>query len=61
MVCCSLCDRFGIGRFTTDEEVDNAIAKVIEQVTYLRELSPLWEMIMEAEESGEPLPKVTWS
>ncbi|EER17242.1 conserved hypothetical protein [Perkinsus marinus ATCC 50983] len=53
--------RFGIGRFTTDEEVDNAIAKVIEQVTYLRELSPLWEMIMEAEESGEPLPKVTWS
>ncbi|KAF4741741.1 Cysteine desulfurase, mitochondrial [Perkinsus olseni] len=53
--------RFGIGRFTTDEEVDNAIAKVIEQVTNLRELSPLWEMMVEAEESGEPLPKVAWS
>lgn len=39
--------RFGIGRFTTQEEVDRAVAMTIDQVTRLREMSPLWEMVQE--------------
>lgn len=39
--------RFGIGRFTTQEEVDRAIELTVEQVTRLREMSPLWEMVQE--------------
>jgi cysteine desulfurase len=39
--------RFGIGRFTTDEEVDQAIKLTINQVQRLREMSPLWEMVQE--------------
>ena len=35
--------RFGFGRFTSDEEVDFAAAKVCEAVTKLRDLSPLWK------------------
>lgn len=36
--------RFGLGRFTTDEEVDYVGARVTEVVRKLRELSPLYEM-----------------
>jgi len=36
--------RFSIGRFTTPEDVDQAIAQVRKAVTKLRELSPLWDM-----------------
>jgi cysteine desulfurase len=36
--------RFGIGRFTTDEEVEYAAAKVVEVVRKQREVSPLYEM-----------------
>ena len=36
--------RVGFGRFTTEEEVDYAISLVNDQVTRLREMSPLWEM-----------------
>lgn len=35
--------RFGLGRFTTDEEIEYAAARVIETVKRLRELSPLYE------------------
>lgn len=39
--------RFGIGRFTTEREVDLAVAMTAAQVERLRELSPLWEMVQE--------------
>jgi cysteine desulfurase len=34
--------RFGLGRFTTRDEIERAAARVIAEVTRLRELSPLW-------------------
>ena len=34
--------RFGLGRFTTEEEIHFAIEKVTKTVTSMRELSPLW-------------------
>jgi cysteine desulfurase len=49
--------RFGLGRFTTEEEVDYAAGKVIEVVKKLRELSPLYEMAKE----GVDLAKVQWT
>src|SRR5574344_1611629 len=48
--------RFTFGRFTTEEEVDYAAAKVLEAVSKLRELSPLWDMFKE----GVDLSKVEW-
>ncbi|HEY3441945.1 MAG TPA: IscS subfamily cysteine desulfurase [Paludibaculum sp.] len=49
--------RFGIGRFTTQEEVDYTADKVVDVVTKLRELSPLYEMVKE----GIDLSKVQWA
>ena len=49
--------RFGLSRFTTEEEVDYAIAHVKEAVTKLREMSPLWEMFKE----GVDLDSVEWA
>ncbi|MBI2711274.1 MAG: IscS subfamily cysteine desulfurase [Bdellovibrio sp.] len=49
--------RFSLGRFTTDEEVDYAIRKVIETVKKLRDLSPLYEMAKE----GIDLKSVNWT
>ena len=48
--------RFGIGRFTTREEVDFAADQVIEAVRRLREMSPLYEMVQE----GIDLSSVQW-
>jgi len=45
--------RFGIGRFTTPAEVDRTIADVVREVETLREMSPLWELELERQESGE--------
>ena len=35
--------RFGLGRFNTEEEVDYTVRRVVEEVTRLRALSPLYE------------------
>lgn len=49
--------RFGLGRFTTEEEVDYTTNKCIQHVTRLREMSPLWEMVQE----GVDLKSIQWS
>jgi cysteine desulfurase len=49
--------RFGLGRFTTDEEIDYAIKITKEAVTKLREMSPLWEMFKE----GIDLDSIEWA
>jgi cysteine desulfurase len=49
--------RFSVGRFTTEEEVDFAIALLRDKVGRLREMSPLWEMVKE----GIDLNTVQWS
>ena len=49
--------RFGIGRFTTEEEVDRAVALTVDQVTKLRQMSPLWEMVQE----GIDLKSIQWA
>lgn len=49
--------RFGLGRFTTEGEVDFVVDKVVSAVTRLRDMSPLWEMITE----GIDLKSIDWS
>jgi cysteine desulfurase len=49
--------RFGLGRFTTEADVDRAIELVVTAVTRLREMSPLWEMVQE----GIDLKNIKWS
>lgn len=49
--------RFGIGRFTTDAEVEQAIDLTVNHVNKLREMSPLWEMVQE----GIDLKSIQWS
>ncbi|KAI4164420.1 MAG: hypothetical protein LQ342_002067 [Letrouitia transgressa] len=49
--------RFGIGRFTTESEIDYVLKAVKERVTFLRELSPLWELVQE----GVALDSIEWS
>jgi cysteine desulfurase len=48
--------RFGLGRFTTEEEVDYVLVRVVHEVSRLRELSPLYEMAKE----GIDLKTVSW-
>ncbi|XP_015336696.1 cysteine desulfurase, mitochondrial isoform X1 [Marmota marmota marmota] len=49
--------RFGIGRFTTEEEVDYTAEKCIQHVKRLREMSPLWEMVQD----GIDLKSIKWT
>lgn len=49
--------RFGIGRFTTEEEVDFVLDLLETHVARLREMSPLWEMVQE----GIDLKSIQWS
>ncbi|MEM9254555.1 MAG: IscS subfamily cysteine desulfurase [Pseudomonadota bacterium] len=49
--------RFSFGRFTTEEEVDTAIAQLRDAVDKLRELSPLWDMYQD----GVDLNTIEWA
>ncbi|PON92142.1 Cysteine desulfurase IscS [Trema orientale] len=49
--------RFGIGRFTTEAEVDHAIELTVNQVEKLREMSPLYEMVKE----GINIKEIQWT
>jgi cysteine desulfurase len=49
--------RFGLGRFTTDEEIEYVGNRVVETITKLREMSPLYEMAKE----GIDIKSVQWA
>ncbi len=49
--------RFGLSRFTTEQEIDFAINQTKEAVTKLRDMSPLWEMFKE----GIDLKSIEWA
>jgi cysteine desulfurase len=46
--------RFGIGRFTTEEEIGRAASVVIGKVRALRERSPVWSQYLENERAAAP-------
>lgn len=48
--------RFGIGRFTTEEEIDFAIDLLKTKIQKLRDLSPLWEMMQD----GIDIKSINW-
>ena len=43
--------------FTTEAEVDRAVAQTVEHVNKLRDMSPLWEMVQE----GIDIKSIQWS
>ena len=49
--------RFGLGRFTTDEQIDYTVKAIKSTVLKLREMSPLWEMFKE----GIDLNSIEWA
>ncbi|HKV15009.1 MAG TPA: IscS subfamily cysteine desulfurase [Reyranella sp.] len=49
--------RIGLGRFTTEQEVDTAVDELVRHVSKLREMSPLWEMAQE----GIDLKSIEWA
>ncbi|MEY3670162.1 MAG: IscS subfamily cysteine desulfurase [Burkholderiaceae bacterium] len=49
--------RFSVGRFTTEADIDFAVALLKEKVAKLREMSPLWEMVQE----GVDLNSIQWA
>jgi cysteine desulfurase len=49
--------RFGLGRFSTEEEVEYVVRLVAEKVKKLREMSPLYEMVKE----GVDLSQIEWA
>ncbi|MCH7596732.1 MAG: IscS subfamily cysteine desulfurase [Planctomycetes bacterium] len=48
--------RFSLGRFTTEQEIDHTIKRVVAAVNHLRDMSPLYEMA----QAGIDLSKVVW-
>lgn len=49
--------RFGLGRFTTEEQIEYTIKAVNDTVLKLREMSPLWEMFKD----GIDMDKIEWA
>jgi cysteine desulfurase len=49
--------RFSVGRFTTEQDVDFAVALLKDKVAKLREMSPLWELVQE----GVDLNTIQWA
>lgn len=49
--------RFGLGRFTTESEIDFVLDLLEKHVSRLRDMSPLWEMVQE----GIDLKEIQWS
>jgi len=49
--------RIGLGRFTTEHEIDTAVDELVRHVTKLREMSPLWEMAQE----GIDIKSIEWA
>lgn len=49
--------RFGIGRFSTADEVEVAIEQTVDRVAKLREMSPLWDMVQD----GIDLKTIQWT
>jgi cysteine desulfurase len=49
--------RFGLGRFTNEEQIDYTIKAISDTVIKLREMSPLWEMYKE----GIDLNSIEWA
>ena len=49
--------RIGLGRFTTEHEVDTAVEDLVRHVNKLREMSPLWEMAQE----GIDIKSIEWA
>ena len=49
--------RFGLGRFTNEEQIDYTIKAISETVLKLRDMSPLWEMYKE----GIDLDSIEWA
>jgi len=49
--------RFGIGRFTSEEEVQYTVERTVREVERLREMSPLWDMVQD----GIDLKTIQWT
>jgi cysteine desulfurase len=49
--------RIGLGRFTTEQEVDTAVDELVRHVNKLRAMSPLWEMAQE----GVDIKSIEWA
>jgi len=49
--------RFGIGRFTTEAEIDYVVERISAVVSKLRDMSPLWEMVQE----GIDISTINWA
>ena len=49
--------RIGIGRYTSEKDIRNAVKVIVNEVKRLRTLSPLWEMAQE----GVDISKIKWA